>query len=114
MKEKNKIRKATLKTTDEDSVRFLGILREILDARLKQYPTTLDQDQSLVAQVEQNPPQNISDLRKAMALHVRLGEKQILGEAFMFVVAEYHESHQRHSKNDADKSRGSNKRRRMA
>ncbi|GAB7347847.1 hypothetical protein MBLNU459_g5380t1 [Dothideomycetes sp. NU459] len=114
MKEKNKVRKATLKTTDEDSVRFLGILREILDARLKQYPTTLDEDQSLVSHIDQNPPQNISDLRKTMALHVRLGEKQILGEALLFVIAEYHEAHQRHSKDDSEKSRGSNKRRRMA
>jgi len=77
-KASSKPRKAALDPQDRDSVRFLGVLCDILRARLDQYSTSLKDDEQLARALEQTPPENISDYRKTMALHVRIGEKQTL------------------------------------
>lgn len=72
---------AVIDMKKKDSVRFLALLGEICSARLAQYPTSLQDDEQLAHALEQNPPQNLSDYRMTMALHVRIGEKQILYDA---------------------------------
>lgn len=96
-KRASKPRKATLDVNEKDSVRFLGILCHILQARMAQYPTSLDDDMLLAQQLDQSPPQNTSDLRKAMALHVRIGEKHILLDAFMKTSQAHNEAVRRHA-----------------
>ena len=79
----SKPRRAALDPQEKDSVRFLAILCDILRARLDQYPTSLQEDEQLAQALEQSPPQNNSDLRKTMAVHVRIGEKQIRMDALI-------------------------------
>jgi len=82
-KASSKPRKAALNPQDRDSVRFLGVLCDILRARLDQYSTSLKDDEQLARALEQTPPGDVSDYRKTMALHVRIGEKQILYDALI-------------------------------
>lgn len=82
-KKDSKPRPAPLDPKKKDSVRFLAILCDILQARLSQYATSLQDDEQLAQVVEQTTLDNISDFRKAMALHVRIGEKQILLDALI-------------------------------
>lgn len=76
-------RQASLDWKKKDSVRFLTILGDIVQARLSQYSTSLQDDEQLAAVVEETLLDNRSDFRKAMALHVRIGEKQILVNALL-------------------------------
>lgn len=52
-----------------------SVLARCIDALVKGYPTTLEEDQRLLANAEQMPP------RQRMAVQVRYGEKVLLREA---------------------------------
>lgn len=82
--------------SDPDSVRFLAILQDILQERLLQYPTSLADDDQLAERVAHSPPQNVFDYRMSMALHTRIGEKQILENAITQVHSAYVEASNRH------------------
>lgn len=55
-----------------------AVVREVLAARLAQYPTSLAEDQALLSSPGLSK-------RKQMAIHVRIGEKLLLQEAIDFV-----------------------------
>ncbi|KAL1304478.1 hypothetical protein AAFC00_003469 [Neodothiora populina] len=82
-KKDSKPRQASLDPKKKDSMRFFAVLCHIVEARLNQYTTTLADDEQLALVVEQTALNDISEYRKAMALHVRIGEKQILHSALL-------------------------------
>jgi len=62
---------------------YLHVVRSAINARLSEYPTTLDDDRALVAK---------SSGRLRAAIEVRLGEKVLLHAARDFVTAELEEA----------------------
>lgn len=57
------------------------LLLEAVQARLAEYPTTLQQDEALLAdlpRISESSSEDRSSYRRRMAIEVRLGEKQVL------------------------------------
>jgi SET domain-containing protein 6 len=65
----------------EKTPQTIAVLRRILEARLREYPTKLEEDEALLQGGELSP-------RRRMAVEVRLGEKRVLKEAWFEIAGD--------------------------
>lgn len=61
--------------------RSKATLRNVLQKRLAQYPSSLAEDRASIVKLEEDKQRNRTANRMLMALHVRVGEKEVLGHA---------------------------------